>query len=118
MKGAERTNAMPKKNDVLKGDQRWAQFRFSIIGRLLASPPARGQLKNQLEELASKQWQHPITGEMFKLGASTIERWYYRSLNEVQDPVGILSRKLDPIRKALMISCSVCTQWERLGVHN
>jgi hypothetical protein len=31
---------------------RWARFRFSVIGRLLAAPPARGELARELSQLA------------------------------------------------------------------
>ena len=33
---------------------RWARLRFSIIGPLLASPPAPGELADRLRELAQK----------------------------------------------------------------
>jgi putative transposase len=76
------------------GDQRWAHFRFSVIGPLLAAPPRQGQLQCQLQRLAAQRWRHPVTGQWFGLGASTIERWYYRALRERNDPVGVLSRKI------------------------
>ena len=34
--------------------ERWAHFRFSVVGRLLAAPPETGELKEQLEQLATK----------------------------------------------------------------
>ena len=71
---------------------RWARFRFSIIGPLLASPPEKGQLQNALQELANKQWLHPITTLPVTLGLSTIERWYYRARKEA-DPVNALRSK-------------------------
>jgi len=71
---------------------RWARFRFSIIGPLLASPPEKGQLQNALQELANKQWLHPITTLPVTLGLSTIERWYYRVRKEA-DPVNALRSK-------------------------
>ena len=37
---------------------RWARMRFSIIGPLLAAPPADGELHARLEQLASQAWQH------------------------------------------------------------
>ena len=37
-----------------KGLACWARFRFSIIGGLLAHPPEQGELKRQLEKLASQ----------------------------------------------------------------
>ena len=45
-----------------RSHERWARFRFSVIGPLLAAPPERGELQEQLKSLAAKNWQHPITG--------------------------------------------------------
>jgi len=33
---------------------RWAQWRFAIIGPLLAAPPPQGQLRAELQALADK----------------------------------------------------------------
>jgi transposase InsO family protein len=74
--------------------ERWAQFRFSVIGQLLAAPPAKGELVSAIAALAERIWHHPTTGEPTRFGFSTIERWYYRALNERSDPVGSLRRKL------------------------
>jgi transposase InsO family protein len=74
--------------------ERWALFRFSVVGPLLASPPAPGELQGALEELASRAWRHPITGEPARFGRSTIERWYYLAKNEKRDPVSVLRRKV------------------------
>jgi transposase InsO family protein len=82
---------MNQKDDT--GLKDWAHFRFSVIGGLLARPPDKGRLKEQLEKLAAKRWRHPITGQWTYFGVSTIERWYYRALNS-DDPVGALGRKL------------------------
>lgn len=57
--------------------ERWALVRFSVVGPLLASPPARGDLRAKLEELAARSWLHPVSGEPTRFGVSTIERWYY-----------------------------------------
>lgn len=85
----------PKKPDEATGRQeKWAHFRFSVIGPLLAAPPERGELTVDLERLAGKMWRHPITGEGRQFGASTIERWYYRALQEPNDPVRVLARKV------------------------
>jgi transposase InsO family protein len=85
---------MPKQRDAFGGDERWAHFRFSVIGRLLAAPPERGELRGELRRLAQKEWRHPITGKWVQLGASTIERWYYKALREPRDPVSVLARKI------------------------
>jgi putative transposase len=63
--------------DPLKRD-RWARLRFSIIGPLLAAPPAAGELQAALTLLAVKRWRHPLSGLEVCFGKSTLERWYYR----------------------------------------
>ncbi|MCG8701765.1 MAG: DDE-type integrase/transposase/recombinase, partial [Bacteroidales bacterium] len=76
-----------------KGVTSWAHLRFSIIGGLLANPPAKGELIRELERLARKQYRHPNKDHWITFGVSTIERWYYRALNS-DDPVKALGRKL------------------------
>ncbi len=76
------------------GKEKWAHFRFGVIGPLLAAPPDSGQLTVALDDLAQRRWQHPISGEWRQFGRSTIERWYYRALQEPNDPVGVLVRKV------------------------
>jgi putative transposase len=73
--------------------ERWAQLRFSVIGQLLASPPAKGGLRAALEELAAREWRHPSTGAPVRFGVSTLERWFYSVRNEQHDPVSVLRRK-------------------------
>ncbi len=73
--------------------ERWAHLRFSIVGQLLAAPPAKGALRAVIASLAARQWRHPGTGALVSFGFSTIERWYYRALKERTDPVGKLRRK-------------------------
>src|SRR5271157_1635427 len=70
----------------------WARFRFSVVGSLLSSPPARGELKAALQSLAAKTWTHPVRGGDARFSAVTIERWYYKSRREKDDPVGVLRR--------------------------
>lgn len=67
--------------------QRWAQFRFAVVGPLLAAPPPAGELQQALGELASRSWQHPIHGTPVTFGFSTIERWYHRARAAEQDPL-------------------------------
>jgi len=70
----------------------WARFRFSVVGSLLSSPPARGELKAAIETLAQKTWAHPVSGRDIRFAAVTIERWYYQARRERQDPLGVLRR--------------------------
>ena len=71
---------MTKTRDPVGG--RWARLRFSIVGQLLMAPPPRGGLKHAIAALAGQEWQHPVSGELVRFGASTIERWYYAAQNE------------------------------------
>ena len=73
--------------------ERWARLRFSIIGTLLAAPPAKGALRAALQQLAAREWRHPSTGAPVRFGVSTLERWLYRARNEQHDSVGVLRRK-------------------------
>lgn len=75
-----------------RGSQRWSQFRFSVIGPLLASPPARGTLWEELTKLAAKTWKHPVDGGPIQPTAKTIEGWYYQARDQ-RDPVSALRRK-------------------------
>ncbi len=70
----------------------WARFRFSVVGSLLSSPPARGELKGALESLATKIWTHPVSGRDVRFATKTIESWFYRARQERDDPVGVLRR--------------------------
>jgi putative transposase len=71
----------------------WAEFRFSVIGHLLAAPPKKGALAAELERLSEKSWRHPQTSENMRIGFSTIEGWYYTARNEKRDPIGRLRSK-------------------------
>jgi len=73
--------------------EQWARFRFSVIGPLLAAPPRKGQLRAELQELANKVFQHPITDAPASFGLSTIERWYYTA-RDARDPVAGLKNRL------------------------
>ncbi len=72
---------------------RWARLRFSIIGALLAAPPAPRELRAAIAQLAERHWQHPISGRRLRFGASTIERWYYAARTHA-DPVAALRNRL------------------------
>lgn len=78
--------------DAVRSHERWAHLRFAIVGPLLASPPAPGELRAALEGLAERVWLHPLTGQPVRFGVSTIERWYYAA-QKAADPVLILRRK-------------------------
>jgi len=74
--------------------EKWARFRFSVIGGLLASPPEAGELQEQLRLLADRIYRHPVRPkESLRLGFSTVERWYYQA-KETADPIAALGKKI------------------------
>ena len=74
--------------------QRWAQFRFSVIGELLSCPPQKGQLQMAISRLSRKVYQHPTDpNRRIRIGSSTIERWYYKA-RTAPDPIAALGRKI------------------------
>ncbi|MGH8268454.1 MAG: IS481 family transposase [Steroidobacteraceae bacterium] len=101
--------------------ERWAHLRFSVVGQLLAAPPPKGQLRCELEGLASRTWVHPICGQPVRFALSTIERWLHRARRERRDPVGVLRRKVRadagtqavalPIRQALRAQYAAHPSW-------
>ena len=102
--------------------ERWAHLRFSVIGQLLAAPPAKGELKAVIEALVARTWRHPTTDKPIRFGFSTIERWYYRALKEKSDPVGVLRRKRradagqqvamsDAVRQAVLAQYAAHKSW-------
>ncbi len=80
-------------NDNQSLANKWALFRFSVIGGLLARPPAKGQLCKELERLASQAYWHPVHNQLTTFHFSTIECWYYKAKN-AQDPIVELGRKI------------------------
>jgi putative transposase len=102
--------------------ERWAHLRFSVVGQLLAAPPPKGELRAAIEALAAQAWRHPATGKSVRFGFSTIERWYYRTLKERSDPVGVLRRKIrtdagrqvamnDTVRQAVLAQYAAHKSW-------
>lgn len=73
--------------------EKWATFRFAVVGPLLAAPPEAGELAAQLALLSKRLWRHPITGEQVSFGVSTLERWYYAA-RRTASPVETLRRKV------------------------
>jgi putative transposase len=85
----------------------WARFRFSVVGSLLSSPPARGALKTAIGCLAAKTWSHPVTGKDVQFSAVTVERWYYTARRQHDDPVGALRRAVRKDRGKVSLSAAV-----------
>jgi putative transposase len=85
----------------------WAQFRFSVVGSLLSSPPTRGALKAAICSLAEKNWCHPITGRDVRFSAVTIERWYYLARRGGDDPVAVLRRAVRKDRGKVSLAAAL-----------
>ncbi len=79
-------------SDRESGLKRWAHFRFSVVGELLAAPPDQGQLQEALARLSKTAWRHPITGQPTYFARSTLERWYYAAVS-CDDPIAALKRR-------------------------
>jgi len=84
---------MAKRKEHLRSKEAWGNFRLSVVGQLLVSPPLPGKLQGELEALAQKEWTHPITGEPIQFEFSTIEHWYYTA-KAAHNPVKALEWKL------------------------
>jgi putative transposase len=85
----------------------WARFRFSVVGSLLSSPPARGTLQAAIRSLAEKTWSHPVTGRDVRCAAVTIARWYYTALRQRDDPVGALRRAVRKDRGTVSLAAAL-----------
>jgi hypothetical protein len=62
--------AMSNLSGVARSHERWARFRFSVIGPLLAAPPERGELQEELKSLAAQKLaasHHRATGSIWSL---------------------------------------------------
>lgn len=79
--------------DVASTRERWARFRFAVIGSLLAAPPAHGELREALDALSRRSFAHPVTGRPTRFAFSTIERWFYAATRG-DDPVQELGRRV------------------------
>jgi transposase InsO family protein len=83
-----------KKRDQHSTVIRKAEFRFTVVGSLLSSPPEFGNLKKELEMLANKPWQDLVNQKVMRLTVPTIERWYYKARRERLSPIHALENKL------------------------
>ena len=88
----EESMSKKEKKDLRSISAAWAHFRFAVVGSLLSAPPARGELKAAIEELAEKEWTHPIHGKQVRFSNRTIARWYYKARRERDNPVRVLRR--------------------------
>lgn len=89
----EKENRVDGRKVKKSSSELWAEFRFGVVGGLLSSPPAAGELQTGLKELSARSWQHPLSAEQTQYGVATIERWYYRAKRERGSAVVALRRK-------------------------
>ena len=54
-----------------------ALWRYAILGPLVSMRLGHGDLREQLREIATKQYVHPLDGRLVQLSARTLETWYY-----------------------------------------
>lgn len=73
--------------------ERWAHFRFAVVGPLLVARPVHGELRAALEALSRTRFTHPVTGAPVSFAYSTLERWFYQATLD-DDPVAHLRRKV------------------------
>lgn len=74
--------------------RQWAEFRFQVVGQLLAAPPtAHGDLRREVDKLAARSWSHPVTKEPLTVSASTVERWLRTAQKARTDTVAALTRR-------------------------
>jgi putative transposase len=93
----------------------WARFRFSVVGSLLSSSPARGALQPAICSLAEKTWSHPVTGRDVRFAAVTVARWYYTARRQGNDPVGALRRAVRKDRGKVSLAAALA---ERLRLQH
>lgn len=79
--------------DLKPISEKWAEFKFSVVAKLLSSPPKKGNLKDELFILTKQSWIHPIRGERVFFSFSTIESWYYLLKNNPNNSFNSLKNK-------------------------
>lgn len=105
-----------KLSDEGSSQDLWARFRFSVVGPLLSSPPAKGTLRDSLMALAKKQWKHPITGKPVTFSFSTIEDWFYQARKKKNPIVALRPKRREDADKSRKLS-SPLTQALRVQYH-
>ena len=63
--------------DPKDAKEQMALFRSKIVGHLSARDLLRGELKEELENLAQHAYQPPNAVRKRTFGFSTLERWHY-----------------------------------------
>ena len=79
----------------------WARFRFSVVGPLLSSPPARGALQAAIRSLAEKTWSHPVTGRDLSVAAGTIALVLHGACASATTRSALCARRAQRLRQDL-----------------
>lgn len=93
-----------KIQDISTRQDKWARFRFAVVGPLLSVLPETGGLQEALKELCKKQWKHPITGEVVTFGLSTIERWFYQCRKQNNPITALRTKRREDAGKSRQLS--------------
>lgn len=96
-----------KINDGELPQDRWARFRFSVVGPLLSAPPGEGELRESLGALSKKQWKHPITGAVVSFAFSTIERWLYQARKQNNPVTALRPKRREDAGKSRQLSIAL-----------
>jgi putative transposase len=83
---------------------RWARFRFSVVGPLLSSPPENGTLRESLIALSKKQWKHPITEKPVTFSFSTIENWLYQARKQNNPIIALRTKRREDAGRSRQLS--------------
>ena len=83
---------------------RWARFRFSVVGPLFSAPPKSGELRESLISLSKKQWNHPITGKPVTFSFSTIENWFYQARKQNNPIIALRTKRREDAGQSRQLS--------------
>lgn len=86
---------------------RWARFRFTVVGPLLSSPPQQGDLNKALSDLSKKQWKHPLTGGPVSFSFSAIERWYYEARTQNNPLCALRTKRREDAGQSKLLTCAL-----------
>ena len=93
-----------KRPDEGTCQDRWARFRFSVVGPLFSAPPKSGELRESLISLSKKQWNHPITGKPVTFSFSTIENWFYQARKQNNPIIALRTKRREDAGQSRQLS--------------
>ena len=90
--------------------EKWATFRFSVIGLLLAAPPPRGELDGAIAALAERTGHRSLLGDSRKIP--------YACKEEAQIAADETNQIPDGYSRNYSYQCDACGQWLIGRPHN